>query len=87
VEWITTQLLPSDASGRELYQSKGFRLQPPSKNVTPEKVMVDEEKESLLARVKELENQVKMAKAREARGKEKPVQSLGGSSLVKTEIQ
>jgi hypothetical protein len=69
VDWETTKLLPSDAQGRELYQSKGFRLSLPSNNpATPE---VDSEKDSLIARNKELENQLKMAKAREARGKEK----------------
>ena len=67
--WTPTQLLPSDAQGRELYLSKGFRLSPPTE--TAEQVTVDNEKEVLLSEVADLRNQLKMAKAREARGKTK----------------
>ncbi len=73
--WLPTRPLPSDANGRELYQSKGFRLSIPSETVTPEQV-ADTEKEDLLAENKRLRDQLAMSKAREARGK-KPDQ--GGS--------
>lgn len=69
VEWLETRLLPSDAQGRELYLSKGFRLKPPTDTTTPEVILEDEEKEALRAEVQELRNQIKMAKVREARGK------------------
>ena len=61
--WLQTRPLPSDANGRELYLSKGFRLKPED---TPTS---ESEKETLLAKVNDLENKLKMAKAREARGK------------------
>lgn len=66
VQWLETRPLPSDAQGRELYLSKGFRLSPLTE-VVPEKA--DTEKEALLSENTELRNQLKMAKAREAKGK------------------
>ncbi len=69
VDWQPTQLLPSDAVGRELYLSKGFRLNPPklTDTATPNEVTVDQEKETLLAENTKLRQQLQMAKAREAR--------------------
>ena len=64
VQWLETKLLPSDAQGRELYLSKGFRLSPPTE-VIPEQI--DQEKEVLLAENADLRNKLKMANARAAR--------------------
>jgi hypothetical protein len=62
VEWQPTQLLPSDATGRELYFSKGFRLSIPNPT--------EEVERDLLAEVTSLKQQLNMAKAREAKKKE-----------------
>jgi hypothetical protein len=68
-QWIQTNLLPSDATGRENYLSKGFRLKPPSDTPEPE--------DSLLAENKLLKQQLAMAKAREAKAKKED--TLSGS--------
>ena len=73
--WTPTRLLPSDAPGRELYLSKGFRLSPPkpTDTATPEQVAAEQEKEVLLAenaRLRQLLSEKpvdRMAKARAAR--------------------
>jgi hypothetical protein len=67
--WEKTQLLPSDATGRELYLSKGFRLTPPSDK--------EPEDNTLLAENKSLKLQLQMAKAREAKAEKK--ETLSGS--------
>lgn len=77
VEWMATQLLPSDAQGRELYLSKGFRLSPPKPmdTVAPESVTVDQEKETLLAENTRLRRELGLAKAREVNRKKKETPS------------
>ena len=69
VQWLETQLLPSDAQGRELYLSKGFRLSPPGDTATPEQVTAEQEREVLLSENTRLRNELKMAKARAAKKK------------------
>lgn len=64
--WVETKLLPSDATGRENYLSKGFRLKPPSNEPEPEKSSLDE--------IKLLRQQIKDLKS----GKEKEEKSLSG---------
>jgi hypothetical protein len=70
VEWTPTAQLASDSAGRETYLARGFRLSPPKTDTTPPEAVIDTEKESLLSQVKDLENKLKMANARAARGKE-----------------
>ena len=74
VQWLETRPLPSDAQGRELYLSKGFRLSIPTEPATPEEA--DKEKEVLLSENADLRNQLKMANARAAR---KPKESLSST--------
>jgi hypothetical protein len=65
-EWQPTQPLPSDAVGRELYFSKGFRLSipKPTDTATPDVTAIDTEKESLLAEVTRLKKELGLVKAR-----------------------
>ncbi len=54
--WMETQLLPSDAQGRELYLSKGFRLTPPSP--LSDVATSDTEKEGLYAEISKLKQEL-----------------------------
>ncbi len=74
VEWLETLPLPSDAQGRELYLSKGFRRSPPTDEPTPDEGKAD----TLLAENAKLKKQLQMANARAAKGKKKE-ESLSGT--------
>ena len=83
MSWCPTAPLPSDAQGRELYLSKGFRLKPPSSDAGVAQIqsVVDLEKEGLLAENARLRSlleakQLEPKKVKHRRTK----RSLGGSS-------
>lgn len=69
VQWLETRMLPSDASGRELYLSKGFRLSLPKDEEVVTPPVDDGKEEAYLAEIKALKAQLSMANARSARGK------------------
>lgn len=66
--WVQTNPLPADASGRENYLNKGFRLKPPGE---------PEPESPLVAENRLLKQQLQMAKAREAKAEKK--ETLSGS--------
>ena len=66
-EWQPTRPLPADATGREQYLAKGFRLSDPTKEPEQAEAATDSEKESLYAELAEL--RAKLAQAQTPKGK------------------
>jgi hypothetical protein len=78
--WLPTRPLPSDATGRELYLSKGFKQTVPQEVIpiveVPKVPEVDTDKEGLLSEITLLKKQLQMANARSAK---KSSQSLSST--------
>jgi len=63
MEWVQTMPLPADPVNRNIYFSKGFRLNPPSIDESTIQVAPDEEKDALLSEVARLKAELESAKS------------------------